>query len=95
MSGGLQPVDNDITRCTYCPQPAAGPCATCQKPVCGDCSVLTESGVKVWAICIRCERRDGRSLRTAWGGFLLWLVGILVVLGLVVAALSWFEARVR
>jgi hypothetical protein len=57
--------------------------------------VLTESGLTVWAICIRCERRDGRSLGSAWGGFLLWLVGILVVLGLIVAALGWFGARGR
>jgi hypothetical protein len=50
--------------------------------VCGDCCTLTEGGVRVWAICLGCERRKGRSLSGAWRSLLLWLTAILVVLAL-------------
>ena len=89
MSGGLQHVDDDSgARCIHCGKPAAGPCASCREPVCGDCSTLTEGGVRVWAICLECDRKKGRSLRSAWSGVLVWLVGILVVLAFVDWVLS-------
>jgi hypothetical protein len=77
---GLQPVDDDGARCAHCGRPAAGPCASCRRPVCGDCCTLTEGGVRVWAICLDCERRGGRTMRSAWFGLLGWVA--LVVLGL-------------
>jgi hypothetical protein len=81
MAGGLQHIDDDSgARCVHCGAPAAGPCASCHAPVCGDCTTLTEGGVRVWAICLACDRRKGRSLSGAWRGLLLWLVMILVAL---------------
>jgi hypothetical protein len=50
---------------------------------------LTEGGVKVWAVCLDCDRRRSRSLKRAWGGFGLWLVGILVALAAATAAVGW------
>jgi len=89
VSDQLQTVsDGGPARCAICGAEAAGPCARCHAPTCGDCSVLTEGGAKLWAICLRCERRGGRSLGGGWSVVGLWLVGILVALGLVVALIE-------
>lgn len=92
MTGELRTVGGDgPERCTFCSDEAAGPCASCRRPVCGDCCTLTEGGTKTWAICLDCDRKKGRSLSSAWRGFGLWLVGILVALAGVVAALEWLS----
>ena len=65
-----------------------GPCARCEAPVCGDCSVLTEGGAKVYAICLGCERRAGRSLRRGWVTVIGWFVMPIVVLVLLLAVLG-------
>lgn len=70
--------------CVRCGALAAGPCARCGAPVCGDCCVIVEGGARPWAVCLACEDRGGRSLRSPWLGLLGWLVGILVVLALAV-----------
>lgn len=57
--------------------------------VCGDCSVLTEGGVELWAICLRCDRRKGRSLRGGWSLVALWLVGVLLALALFAGVSLW------
>lgn len=67
-------------RCTHCNALAAGPCARCRRPTCGDCCVLTEGGVGVFAICLACNKKGGRSLTSGWGIVVLWLVGICVAL---------------
>ena len=91
MTGGLQRIDDDSgARCAHCGAQAAGPCASCHAPVCGDCSTLTEGGVRVWAICLACEGRRGRSLSGAWTGLVLWLTAILAGL----AFLTWLLGRV-
>lgn len=51
--------------------------------------MLTEGGAQVWAICLSCERAKGRSLGGRWGGFGLWLVGLLVAMAAVIALLEW------
>jgi hypothetical protein len=90
VTGQLRHVDDEgPTRCSYCSAEAAGPCASCRKPVCGDCSTLTEGGAQVWAICLDCDRKKGRSLAGAWGSFGLWMFGLLFLLAGVVALLSW------
>ena len=90
MTEALQRADgDDAARCIHCGAVAAGPCASCHAPVCGDCSTLTEGGVRVWAICLACARRRGRSLSGAWTGLLLWLGAILVGLALV----TWLLER--
>jgi fatty acid desaturase len=61
--------------------------------VCGDCCTLTEGGAKVWAICLDCDRRDGRSLTSAWRGLLAWLGGLLLALAAVVALVGWLAGR--
>ena len=94
MSGQLQPVDGDSpTRCSFCANEAAGPCASCERPVCGDCCTLTEGGVRTWAICLECDRKKGRSLGGAWGSLLTFVLTILAVLGAVVALLAWLSSR--
>ena len=60
------------------------------QPTCGDCSVLTEGGAKLWAICLSCERRGGKSLRSGWSVVGLWLIGTLAVLGGVVALIETY-----
>jgi hypothetical protein len=91
MSGGLQHAEGDDgARCIHCGKLAAGPCASCREPVCGDCSTLTEGGVKVWAICLECDRKNGRSLASAWSGLGVWLVAILVG----IAGVTWALERV-
>ncbi|MGZ3416725.1 MAG: hypothetical protein ACXWUG_21535 [Polyangiales bacterium] len=83
MSGGLQPIDSgNEPRCAICGGLAAGPCASCKRMVCGDCSVLTEGGVDTWAICVRCDRKKGRSLSSGWTAIVAWLVLLIGVLGL-------------
>jgi hypothetical protein len=85
MTGALQHADGDsAARCIHCGALAAGPCASCHEPVCGDCSTLTEGGVRVWAICLDCDRKNGRRLGGAWGGLLLWIGGLLAALATVV-----------
>ncbi|MBL9026608.1 MAG: hypothetical protein JNL21_30700 [Myxococcales bacterium] len=84
MTGQLQRVGDDgPLRCSHCGAEAVGPCARCRSPVCGDCCVLTEGGAKVWAICLRCEKRGGRSLSGGWSLVLFWialpLVGLAVL----------------
>jgi hypothetical protein len=87
---GLQHVDDDRPpRCSFCPNEAAGPCARCRRHVCGDCSTLTEGGATVWAICLDCDRKGGRSLSGAWRGLGLWLLGGLLVLAGIIALLEW------
>jgi hypothetical protein len=94
MSGQLQHSGDDgPTRCSFCAQEAAGPCASCGRPVCGDCCTLTEGGVRVWAVCLACDRKKGRSLSGAWGGLVVWLVGILVVLAAATALMGWIASR--
>jgi hypothetical protein len=50
--------------------------------------VLTEGGAKLWAICLRCEKRGGRSLRAGWFLVLAWIAVPLVVLLVAVLALA-------
>jgi hypothetical protein len=73
---------DDLERCASCGALAAGPCARCGRPMCGDCVVLTEGGAGVWAVCTRCDKRGGRSLRAGWGAALFWL--LVPILGLIV-----------
>lgn len=83
---------DDEPRCAICRGPAAGPCASCKRFVCGDCCVLTEGGIDVWAICVRCDRTRGRSLATGWRTVTLWLVLVVVVLALAAfATLSFLK----
>ena len=76
--------------CVHCGALAVGPCARCDAPVCGDCCVLTEGGTRVWAICLGCDRRGGRSLSHGWAKVISWfmapivlLLVLLMVLGLI------------
>ena len=90
MTGGLQHVgDDDGARCVHCGKLAAGPCASCKKPVCGDCCTLTEGGVKVFAICLECDRRGGRSLTAAWRSLALAFVVLLLVLAAFAGVSIW------
>lgn len=90
MTGGLQLSDGDGSwPCAFCGREAAGPCARCRRLVCGDCCTLTEGGVKVWAICLECDRTGGASLRKEWLGLLTWMGGGLVILATLVWVLLW------
>lgn len=92
VTGQLQHDGDSFERCIGCGGLAAGPCARCRAPVCGNCCVLTEGGAGVWAICLSCSRRGGRSLRRAWATVLLWIAGpILLLLAAVLALAAWVE----
>jgi hypothetical protein len=94
VTGELQLHDEDgDARCVHCGAAAVGPCASCDRPVCGDCCVLTEGGAKVYAICLSCDKRAGRSLRAAWRTVALWAIGPLLVLAAAVALLAWITNR--
>lgn len=94
MTGGLQRVEDDAPqRCSFCHRPAAGPCASCHRPVCGVCSTLTEGGVKVWAICLECDRKKGRSLLGPWASLLAWLLLPMIALAALTALLTWLTGR--
>ena len=80
-------------RCKHCGAPAVGPCARCQKPVCGDCCVLTEGGARVWAICLGCEGRAGRSLRRGWASVIGWIAAPILALAILVALLALFTGK--
>jgi hypothetical protein len=51
--------------------------------------VLTEGGVETWAICLRCDRRKGRSLDGGWGVVRLWLAGTIGLLVLLAGLVVW------
>jgi len=51
--------------------------------------VLTEGGVGVWAVCTRCNRRGGKSLRAGWGAALTWIIVPILALALLVFAIEW------
>jgi hypothetical protein len=87
---GLQHIEDDGERCRLCGRLAAGPCASCHRPVCGDCCVLSDGGVKVWAICLTCERDGGRSMRRGWLGLVAWIGLVILALLALVAALLLF-----
>jgi hypothetical protein len=78
--------------CSSCGALAAGPCARCRRPLCGDCCVITQHGARQWAICRRCDRRGGRSLRGAWLGLLAWLAIPVLLLAALVALLQALAA---
>jgi hypothetical protein len=95
VSGGLIHSDGGgpVARCVRCGAEAAGPCARCHAPVCGDCCVLTEGGARVWAICLACEDRGGRSLRRGWAMIIGWIAIPIVALAVLVTLLEWFRRR--
>lgn len=94
MTGALQLHDDDgDARCAHCGALAVGPCARCERPVCGDCCVLTEGGAKIYAICLACEGRGGRSLTRGWLVVARWVAWPLLMLLLAVLALAWFTSR--
>ena len=95
MSGALIPVDggDPPARCARCGALAAGPCAHCREPVCGDCCVLTEGGAKVWAICLACDGRGGRSLQRGWLAVIGWIAVPILVLAALVALVSLLASR--
>lgn len=45
--------------------------------------MLTEGGAKLWAICLRCEKKGGNSLRSGWSLVLFWIA--LPLIGLAAA----------
>jgi hypothetical protein len=61
--------------------------------VCGDCCVLTEGGARVWAICLSCQDRGGRSLQGGWVTVISWVAVPILGLAVLVALLSLFTAK--
>jgi hypothetical protein len=49
----------------------------------------------VYAICIRCDRRAGRSLRGAWLTVLAWVLAPLVAQAAAVLFLAWVTGEGR
>lgn len=86
---GLQTVGSDEARCVHCGALAVGPCARCHAPVCGDCCVLTQGGVRTWAICLGCAKRAGNELTRAWLRVIAWIVGPIALLAALVVVLYW------
>jgi hypothetical protein len=82
-----------VARCTSCGELAVGPCARCRKPVCGDCCVLTTGGAGQWAICLGCDRSQGRSLGASWASLLGFILKPLLVLVLASVLLYLLTGR--
>ncbi len=94
MTGLLQDAGDDApAKCVHCGREAVGPCASCHRMVCGNCCTLTESSAKVWAICLECDRKKGRSLGPAWRGLILWLLLPMGLLAAATALLGWIATR--
>jgi hypothetical protein len=55
--------------------------------------VITRHGATPWAICLRCEKRGGGSLRSAWVGLSIWLILPLVGLVALIALLYLIAGR--
>ena len=91
MGGQLMSHDDGggFIACVSCGGLAAGPCARCRKPVCGDCCVLTSGGASQWAVCLACDKSDGRSLRRAWLTVFGWLLTPIAVLFAAYALVYW------
>jgi len=91
MTGLLQSHGDDggLYHCAICGADAAGPCAKCRNPTCGDCCVLVEGTAGQWAICLRCDRRHGRSASRAWVSLGLWMLTPIVGLALLLTILHW------
>ncbi len=87
MSSG----DPPAARCAICGVVAAGPCARCRRMVCGDCCTLSEGGVTTFAVCTRCARIGGSSLRSAYLGLLGWLALLLAGLAAIALLLMWLR----
>jgi hypothetical protein len=55
--------------------------------------VLTEGGARVWAICLACEDRGGRSLQRGWGTVIGWIAVPILGLAVLVALLTLLTAK--
>lgn len=89
MSGQLLGAgDGPVVRCALCGKPASGPCARCRSSVCADCCVLTE-GASPFAVCLRCARAGGATLRREWRALAAWLALVLLALVAIAAALAF------
>jgi hypothetical protein len=85
----LQTIGSDEARCVRCGALAVGPCARCHNPVCGDCCVLTEGGVRTWAVCLGCAERAGTGLTRAWLRLIAWILAPIALLAALVVGLYW------
>jgi hypothetical protein len=94
VTGLLQHADGSggEATCKHCGAKAVGPCARCHSPVCGDCCVLTEGGQTVFAICLGCDKRGGRSLFSGWVLVLAWIGVPIAVLAAIVALIHVFTS---
>lgn len=88
MAGLMASGDPPSPRCAVCAAIAAGPCARCRRMVCADCCTLTTGGLTTFAVCTRCDRRGGATLRTAYLGLLGWLLGVVAVLAVIATLLA-------
>jgi hypothetical protein len=61
--------------------------------VCGVCCTLTEGGLNVYAVCLECDRKKGKSLTSGWTSFLVWLIVPILLLAAIVALLAWFTQK--
>ncbi len=50
-------------------------------------------GARVWAICLACDDRGGRSLRRGWATVLGWIALPIAALALVVGLLEWLQSN--
>jgi hypothetical protein len=55
--------------------------------------VLTEGSARVWAVCLACEDRGGRSLQRGWIKVVGWVVVPILGLAILVALLALLTAR--
>jgi hypothetical protein len=51
--------------------------------------VLTEGGVKIYAVCLKCQKLGGHSLRRAWWTVIGWIATPILILLAVVLVLGW------
>jgi len=56
---------------------------------------LTEGGARIYAICVKCDRLEGRSLRGPWLNVVVWVMGPLLALAAAVLLLAWITGTSR
>jgi len=54
---------------------------------------LTEGGAHVWAVCVKCDARAGRSLGRGWLVVLGWIAKPILAIVVLLVLLGWLFGK--